>query len=385
MSRLWMALIVVIALGAAIGTLMFRDPGYLLVSYGGTAFETSIWMAVVLLVSTYLVLRGLIWLVRSMRGGFSSVSGWGKQRRARKAQGMTARGLLLWAEGDWREAQRVLSAGAAESEFPLINHLFAARSAHAMGDSEARDSHLEMAVEAEPGAAFAVNLQRAESFLATGAHAQASQILKVLRTQAPRHPKVLLDLAECCEQTGERELQLEVLSSPGLTALLSPEEIARRTESAWKQRLVEGSPEVAWASLPKKLQSKPALVHLVAERLAQAQGSDRAEEIVRLALKQEWSPSLVELYGRLGVADVAAQIRQAESWLRLHPNDPDLLLTLGRLYLRNQLTDQAENAFKSALRLRADRAAHTELGRLLVGRGELSRGADHLAQALSTG
>ena len=59
MSRLWMALIVVITLGAAIGTLMFRDPGYLLVSYGGTAFETSIWMAVVLLVGTYLVVRCL--------------------------------------------------------------------------------------------------------------------------------------------------------------------------------------------------------------------------------------------------------------------------------------------------------------------------------------
>ena len=205
-----------------------------------------------------------------------------------------------------------------------------------------------------------------------------------MRAQAPRHPKVLLDLADCCERTGERELQLEVLSSTSLTALISPEEVARRTEAAWKQTLVGDSPEVAWASLPKKLQNNPALVHLVVDRLVQTQGSDRSEEIVRIALKQEWSPSLVELYGRLGTKDVAAQIRFAESWLKQHPNDPDLLLTLGRLYLRNQLTDQAENAFKSALRVRADRAAHTELGRLLVGRGELSRGADHLMQALST-
>lgn len=383
MSRLWMALIVVIALGAAIGTLMFSDPGYLLVSYRGIAFETSIWMAVVVLVGAYLVLRFLIWLVRSMRSGFSSVSGWGIRRRSKKAQSMTARGLLLWAEGDWREAQRVLSAGAADSEFPLINHLFAARSAHAMGDAKVRDSHLESAVEAEPGAAFAINLQRAEFFLATGAYAEASPILKSLRAQAPRHPKVLLDLADCCEQTGERELQLEVLSSPGLTALISPEEVARRSEAAWKQVLLGDSPEGAWASLPKKLQSNPALVHLVAERLAQTHKSDRAEEIVRTALKQEWIPSLVDLYGKVGAGDVAAQIRHAESWLKQHPNDPDLLLSLGRLYQRNQLTDQAENAFKSALQVRADKATHSELGRLLVSRGELSRAADHLVQALS--
>lgn len=384
MSRVWMSLIVVIALGAGIGTLMFRDPGYLLVSYGGTAFETSIWMAVVLLVGTYLLVRCLIWLIRNMRNGFSSVSDWGLRRRAKKSQSMTARGLLLWAEGDWREAQRVLSAGATDSEFPLINHLFAARSAHAIGDAKVRDRHLELAVEAEPGAAFAVNLQRAEFCLATGACAEASQILKALRTQAPRHPKVLLDLADCCEKTEEWELQLEVLSSPGLTALISSEEVARRTEAAWKKILVGGSPEVAWAALPKKLQTNPALVQVAAERLAEMKKFDRAEEIVRTALKQEWTPALVDLYGRLGAADVAAQIRNAESWLKQHPNDPDLLLTIGRLYLRNQLTDQAENAFKSALRVRADRAAHTELGRLLIGRGELSRGADHLVQALST-
>jgi len=378
-----MALIVVIALGAAVGTLMIKDPGYLLVSYGDSAFETSIWMAVVLLITAYVALRCLIWSVRSMRTGFSSVSGWSMRRRTKKAQAMTARGLLLWAEGDWREAERVLSTGATDSEFPLINHLFAARCAQAMGNAQTRDSHLGLAIEAEPGAAFAINLQRAEFLQASGAYPEAAQILKSLRAQAPRHPRVLLDLADCCEQTGERELQLEVLNSPGVTALISPEELTQRIEAAWKQRLVSEPAELVWSALPKKLHNNPVLVHLVAERLAHNQSSDRAEEIVRVALKQEWSASLVELYGRLGAADVAAQIRQAESWLKQHPGDPDLLLTLGRLYLRSQLDDQAENAFKSSLRARSDKTTHSELGRLLISRGELSAGADHLLQALS--
>ncbi len=383
MSRLWIVLIVVMALGAAIGTLMFQDPGYLLLSYGGNAYETSIWMALVLLVAAYVVLRLLIWSVRTMRTGFSSVSGWSMRRLTKKAHDMTARGLLLWAEGDWREAERVLSTGATGSEFPLINHLFAARCAHSMGDTQLRDRHLEMAIKVEPGAAFAVNLQRAEFLQANGAYTEAAQILKALRTQAPRHPRVLLDLANCCKQNGERELLLELLNSQGITALVSPEELTRRIEAAWKQRLAVESPEIVWLALPKKLHNNPALVHLVAERLVQDQKPDRAEEVVRVALKHEWSAPLVELYGRLGTADVAAQIRHAEAWLKQHPGDPDLLLTLGRLYLRSQLDDQAESAFKSSLRTRSDRTTHHELGRLLVGRGELSRGADHLLQALS--
>ena len=44
--------VVAVVLGGLIGTLVVRDPGYVLLSYGDMAFETSLWFALVLLALT---------------------------------------------------------------------------------------------------------------------------------------------------------------------------------------------------------------------------------------------------------------------------------------------------------------------------------------------
>ena len=54
--------VVAVVLGGLIGTLVVRDPGYVLLSYGDMAFETSLWFSLVLLVLAYLLLRLLFWL-----------------------------------------------------------------------------------------------------------------------------------------------------------------------------------------------------------------------------------------------------------------------------------------------------------------------------------
>ena len=382
MSRLWISIVVVIALGAAAGMLLVKDPGYVLVSYGDVALETSVWMAALLLVAGYLVVRCLVMLIRGTRNGMKSVTGWGTKRRLGRAHQETGKGLLLWAEGDWRESERLLSASAGDSDFPLLNHLFAARSAHALGHSESRDRHLDLAVALEPGAEFAVSLMKSEFLLETGDVAEAARILQSLRSRAPRHPKVLLDLVECCTRSGDYALQLELLKTPGLTALLSETELNNRIQAAWSKRLSVEPVTTVWASVPKDLQKSRELVEAYVDRLVATQAPGPAEEVLRGALKQAWSPSLIVRYGQLITSDTAAQIQYAEQWLKKRGDDPDLLLALGRLYARNGEVEKAENALRACLRLRADKAAHAELGRILSAHGDVSRAADHLLLAL---
>ena len=50
------ALLVAIVLGGLVGTLLVRDPGYVLIAYADTALETSLWVAVLLLVAVNAVL-----------------------------------------------------------------------------------------------------------------------------------------------------------------------------------------------------------------------------------------------------------------------------------------------------------------------------------------
>jgi len=71
------------------------------------------------------------------------------------------------------------------------------------------------------------------------------------------------------------------------------------------------------------------------------------------ALRRDWSPRLVTLYGELAGDDAAARLRTAESWLTAHPNDAALLVALGRLALRTQQPQRAREYLRRAVGLQS--------------------------------
>ncbi|MCY4615841.1 MAG: heme biosynthesis protein HemY, partial [Chloroflexi bacterium] len=94
-------LITAAVLGGLVGTLMLRDPGYVLVSYAGRALETSLWFALVLLFIAYFVIRIIVFLTARLLHGRSLLGAWRAERGQRSADKQTVRGLLLLAEGQW--------------------------------------------------------------------------------------------------------------------------------------------------------------------------------------------------------------------------------------------------------------------------------------------
>ena len=54
-------LFLVIVVGGGLGTLISRDPGYVLIAYGGASIQTSLWVFLVLLLST---LAGAYYLLK---------------------------------------------------------------------------------------------------------------------------------------------------------------------------------------------------------------------------------------------------------------------------------------------------------------------------------
>ena len=134
MKLLLLILAVALALGGLVGTLVVRDPGYVLVAYDQVALETSLWFAVILLIGTYFVVRLLVFVFVRLGRGRSKLRDWTDARRLRRAENQTVKGLLLMAEGDWEGARRRLESAADRVDVPLVNYLTAARAAHAMGD-----------------------------------------------------------------------------------------------------------------------------------------------------------------------------------------------------------------------------------------------------------
>ncbi|MNT63169.1 putative protoheme IX biogenesis protein [compost metagenome] len=95
--------------------------------------------------------------------------------------------------------------------------------------------------------------------------------------------------------------------------------------------------------------------------------------MLRGALKGQFDERLAYLYGLAEGRDPARQLASAEAWLKAHPEHPGLLLSLGRLALRNHLWGKARDYFEHSLRLERSAETYGELARLLARLGELER------------
>ena len=384
--KIWL----VVLIGAGIGAIVSHDSGYVLLSAGLYTVEMSLALLAVLVALLFVALYFLIRLVVRTYRLPNDVRGWKQRRGSRLAQNAMTRGLLEMSEGNWRMAEKRLVRYADRSETPLLNYLAAARAAQLQGEHERRDAYIRLAHEHMPSADVAVSLTQAELQLADHQLEQALATLRHLRSVAPKHTYVLRLLRRLYEQLGDWEHLRELI----------PELRRRKVESADELQLLERKTYRAlleqaflskdknqlgqvWISVPKSLRTDAEVVSDYAGYL-QERGQDKeAEKFLRDALKQGWNVQLVELYGLIECPEPGKHLSRLEKFLKEHPDDPTLLLTLGRLSLRAQLWGKARGYLEACVNRNGSIDAFRELGRLLEHMGEDDNALQIYRQALT--
>ena len=91
--------------------------------------------------------------------------------------------------------------------------------------------------------------------------------------------------------------------------------------------------------------------------------SGQAQRIIEDSLDAAWDSELVALYAECAEGAVTA-IERAEIWLRQHPGDAALLLTLGRLCAYQALWGKAQSYLEASLSLEPGYPAHLFLAQL---------------------
>ena len=109
---------------------------------------------------------------------------------------------------------------------------------------------------------------------------------------------------------------------------------------------------------------------------------DRAEKELAAALKSDWRPELVQLFGLVEATDTTKQLKKAETWLKNRGDDPDLLLAAARLCVRNELWGKARSYLETVISLRPTPEAYREYGALLTQMGESDAAADAYREGL---
>ncbi len=387
--------IVFLLLAAGLLFLLWRGDGYLLIAYGTKTIEMTLWVAALAVVAFYAVL----WFARKLLLGsaemvrrFREIFLFGSVERAQKR---AATGMVDYLTGDWLEARKKLLRTLDKVEYPLANYIAAARSSFEMGDEAEADNILDKALSLAHSE-LPVALTRARLHVQAERYEEAINILKPIDIKMPRQAAVL-DLMHhvYIAQKNWRALEdmfpamrkAKVLSNVEFEALeqmLACEKMKALGEQVKSLLVAERLPalQTLWKSYSRSLQKNSVVVTAYAEALAMHYQDQEAEVLVRKALNNNWYEPLVNLYGRLQVKEIHSQIRTLEGWLKHKPQDAILLLSLGRVMLRNQQWDVARDYFQRSLNSQASVETAMEMARLMEKMGDHKKSSDLYQQGL---
>ncbi len=382
MIRYFLISLGVLAGAAALGVMVQRDPGYMLLAIGNVAIETSFWVALALFV--FLLVMGHF-LLRLSRGGLQSTGRFTRflaQRRERRSHRESTDGLIALVEGNYQRARQLLTRHIDDLDEPLLNYLGAAYACNALGETREANALLAKAERATQGARVAIEMVQARLLLQNGRLEESLASLTRAQRNTAKHPAVLRLLKSVYEGLEDWDSLLALLPDLKKNRLCQPEELAalqRKAALGRLQKLGESSKADAdqlrqcWQKLPKELQADSAVVEQYVMLLVEQGDTAQAEETLRKHLKKDWRRELVALYGQIAAPEADKQLLTAEAWLPERTNDATLLLTLGRLSLRVELWGKAREYFESSYRLDPNPDVCAELGRLLAYLGEHER------------
>jgi HemY protein len=339
--------------GGLFAHLVLDDPGYVAISAGGSLFETTVPVFLLLLVGLYFLTRAVIGSLTARR----RLATLRAERRRRRARDDTQRGLLDLAAGRWRSAEDLLTRSAPEADSAAANYLVAARAADLQDAVDRRDEWLARAQEAAPGERAAALVTLAEMQMRRGQDGAALQTLEQLEASGDLNSRGLELMARLCQKLGRGE-QLRALGPRLRSAKELPESQVNEILAQVQLEEVRAAAELrdaakvqaAWGEVPRSTRKLPQALATYARALIAAGEPIAAEKTLRDAIDEErLEPQLVRLYGELTLADALSPLDRAEQWLRKSPQDPDLLAACARLALHAELIGKARSYLEASL------------------------------------
>ncbi|MEJ2593422.1 MAG: heme biosynthesis protein HemY, partial [Candidatus Thiodiazotropha sp.] len=136
-----------------------------------------------------------------------------------------------------------------------------------------------------------------------------------------------------------------------------------------------------WQTIPKELRQDQAMLVDYSRMMITLGAGPRVEPLIAAQLLRRWDADLVVIYGQIELNEPSHQLSVAEGWLKHHPEDPVLLLTLARLALQNKLWGKARSYLEASIAISPSPESYQQLGLLLERMGE----TDKAMQCFRTG
>lgn len=305
-----------------------------------------------------------------------------EQKRHKKAQTSLMQGLISLIDGKWQTAEQQLINDVSYSKIPILNYLGAARVAQELKEYDRRDGYFKQAHEQTKRtkaqkASTAIAIAQADMQLQAKQLEQARAGLITLLEDNPKHnyaKQLLLKVYHRQEDWKSLNHLLQVISKQ---SILSEEKLATYEAAALEGLFHMYANEKSlqtlqqeWKKLSTNTQGKPTIVYLYSQALIMAGDSKTANTLITNTLNKNWDNQLITLYGISKHNNYSTAIKQAEKWLTEHSNNPELLLSIARLYNQHSSSEKAREFYTESLNLAPNLAAYLEFAEYLEQKGE---------------
>lgn len=357
---MWRLIIILLFLVVSVwfGLTVIRHTGYLLLVYQPWMVQMPLWFALLGLFLAFGLFFILIDSVDQISFLWYRINNWFSMRREKKFYSKTQQGLTSLIEARWKNAEKLLLAGANQSVEPLVNYLAAAKAASELGANDRAERHIQQAYKLVPNASLAIGLTQAELQFKQNQVDEAAETLRKLYDLSPRHPRVLMLLEKVYVKQGNWEQLRLLLPALRKAKLINTEQAEHFEKNIYCEMLHANQTHSLetlhqlWNSIPRAVRKNPDVVCAYVKQL-QTFGTtnDEIEELICKTLKSCWQPELVRIYSTLPADNLNRKLAIGGAWLKTHGEQPALLLMLGKLCVKIQLWGKAKDYLERCLAL----------------------------------
>lgn len=380
---LWTIAAIAIAVGL-VAAAVHSSAGYLQIVWPPYRIELSLVMAIVVLAGAFTLTYVSVRLIAAMVGMPQQVRDYREARRRRRAHEAITGALHDYFSGRFARAEKAAKSAMELGEQPGLSAMLAARAAHELRAFERRDAYLAQGAAHLPADDIMKAVTEADLLLE---QRRAADALVVLQTQPQKHTAGLRLELKALQQAKEWEKSLAVIDQLERRMVFDGEQAARLRRHALAEHLKRCAGDVAtldeaWRKVPEAQRRDTVVAHAAADGYIQLQLGARAAEIIERSLEQTWDSELAGRYADCTGDDALPHIERAERWLKTHSQDAALLLTLGRLCMRQELWGKAQNYVDASIAIEAGYPAHLVAAQLQEKLGNTENAQRHTKAAL---
>ncbi len=379
MKIFWLFVLLLAAVLAVVGAQIGPEliDSYVLIRIFGYAIETSaLWLVTGLFIA-FVGLHVLLWLWHLPSNAL-------RKHFERRAQAQLEIGMMALTEGDFKKAEKALAKSAQTTNRPAINYVAAAQAAQAKGDTAKRDEYLAKAEESADNA-DPVIVSKAQLLLRARQPEAALTLLQGVKS--PNKPRVLNMIARCHEAIGnwvELDEMAPKLVKAGLIDQSRADLFALQADHLKLSAANDaGQLQDAWQALPRHHRKRPEILTDYAVQAVKLGATDGLEKELRNAINRQWSDELLQVYGQLPAEDTTTRLKSAEKWLKAHPDNPVLHLTIARLARNAGDSAKARQHYRSSYDNGPNAEAAAELAEVLAAEGYRDEALSFYAQAVT--